>query len=174
MENKIGENHIKWQDEKKKRKVWKCQRVKAGNKIRQQYSLITHTLPELESLLSGLHPGDLGTKWVLFYVLTGNKSQCTMFWEYYVIMTSLEVQNITQTTTRGSKRVGVSGVYTWWEYQHKSQKYSCSVRCYDWFLLMFCRMFAEFCPVWEQDVLFLPVGFLIDESIIDIRNHLCD
>ncbi len=156
------------------RQVWKCRRVKAGNKIRQQISLITHTLPELESLLSGLHPGDFGTKRVLFHVLTGNKSQCTMCWVYYVIMASLEVQNITQTTTRGSKRVGVCGVYTWWEYQHKSWEDSCSVRCYDWFLLMLCEMFAEFCPVWEQEVMFLLVRFLVDESIIEIRNHLCD
>ncbi len=156
------------------RQVWKCRRVKAGNKIRQQISLITHTLPELESLLSGLHPGDFGTKRVLFHVLTGNKSRCTMCWVYYVIMASLEVQNITQTTTRGSKRVGVCGVYTWWEYQHKSWEDSCSVRCYDWFLLMLCEMFAEFCPVWEQEVMFLLVRFLVDESIIDIRNNLCD
>lgn len=146
MGNKIGENHMKWQDEN--RKVWKCQRVKAGNKIRQQYTLITHTLPELESLLSGLHPGDFATKWVLFHVLTGNKSQCTMCWVYYVIMASLDsVQNIrliTQTPTRGSERVDVRGVYTWWEYEHKSREYSFSVRRYDWFLLMLCGMFAEF------------------------------
>lgn len=134
----------------KKRKVWKCQRVKAGNKIWQKYFLITHTLPELESLLSH-------AKWVLFHVLTGNKSQCTMCWVHYVVTASLEVQNIpliTQTTTRRSKSVDVCGVWMWWEYQHKSQKYShsghkilptfhktsikinhnkCSVRCYDFY-----------------------------------------
>lgn len=154
----------------KKREVWKCQRVKADNKIRQKYFLITHTLPELESLLSH-------TKWVLFHVLTGNKSQSTMCWVHYVVTASLEVQNIpliTQTTTRRSKSVDVCGVWMWWEYQHKSQKYSCSARCYDWFFIdVLWNVSRILCPEWEDDVLFLPVRFLIDESIIDVRNHLC-
>lgn len=48
-------------------------------------------------------------------------------------------------------------------------KYSCSVQCYDWFLLMFGGMFAGFDVLFETKMF---CSYKLDESIIDRKSFI--